>query len=174
MSNKSTINKYLKDVPKQYLVRNYGQVAQISVGLQRYFSEDWGTNFNFRYVEESLHDRLIKCDENGDLLFHLRVFDKDFDGMRCLGIGGVFKYQESVSPHDVVEVFKILINNRRPENKIGFGMCPEWLARFYSKFVFPNGKYVPYNDDLVLYYWSDPGFVVTDEIVDKMKHFDLF
>lgn len=170
----NTIQKYFTNMPEEYLVRTDKQIAQISSGLTKFFGNKWGRIFDEHYVGKTKDERLIKTDENGSVLLHSRVFDRDFDGKICFGIGGTFKVSKEVPASCLKEIFHALMKYPRLETNLMFGMCPEALARYYKKYVGKAGDYFRYSDDHFLYYCPFHGYEVTLNDIEKMKEFDLF
>lgn len=170
----NTIERYFNNMPCEYLVHTEKQMCQIADGLRENFGKNWDNVFDVKYVKETSNERLIKTDSAGNVLLHSRVFDRDFGGKMCFGIGGTFKVSKEVSASCLIEVFHALMKYPKFETKLMFGMCPEALARYYQKCVGKSGDYFRYNDELFIYYCPFHGYEVSKEDIEKMKEFELF
>lgn len=165
------VEKYYGKVPEKYLVSTNNHIDQIASGLTEYFGKDWG-DFKKDYVEETKDDRLIVQDENGNVVFHMRIFDKDHDGYKCDGVGGVFRKKEA-DGKCVKELFDYIYNNYLEDVDFGFGFCKKTLAEHYVNNVI-GGGYVDYDDNFVIYYLPTKGFEMTEKIKEGLKKFELF
>lgn len=165
-----TVQKYYKNTPEKYLVKTEKHIDQILAGLNKHFSNEWG-QFNRSHVESTKDDRLIIQDDEGNVVFHMRVFDKDHNGFKCDGIGGVFR-DENVDGSCVKELFKYLVDEPREDVNFGFGFCKKSLAEHYVKNV-AGGGYFEYNDEYVIYYIC-VNVQMTEEMKEELKKFDLF
>lgn len=168
----SVLNYYFNYIPEDYLITSDNQINQIKDYLTVFFGKDWG-EFSFDYVDKTKQDRIIKKDENGNVIFHARIFNKDFDGLKCYGVGGTFK-SPSAPTSAVIEVFDLFFNSVKNDVMFEFGMCPEWLAQRYISEIMKGGDYTDYNKELVLYYFPFNGFKMSDEILNKIKNMEMF
>lgn len=174
----STVSKYFPTMPDQYrpIIVNPEEddyiVDEILAGLNDNFGSSWG-GFERKYVEDTICDRLISYISAGwNLAFHMRIFDKDFNGRKCFGVGGVFKTFQG-GPEDVNRVFRALRRYAAEDVCIGFGMAPEDLCKYYVRHVL-GGHYVDYNDTHKIYYVEFNNYKVTDEDIKVMQSFEMF
>lgn len=173
----STIDKYFPEMPWLHKVDDHPRfIEAITKGLNDNFGDAWG-GFEEKYVEASAADRLIyryipMPNIRAQLAFHMRIFDKDFNGNKCFGVGGVFKTDIGSSEH-VNAVFHALRRYCAKDVCIGFGMAPESLSEHYVKNIL-GGHYVDYNDTHKIYYVEFNDYKATDEDIKAMQGFELF
>lgn len=167
-----TIEYYYKNVPEKYLVKTDKHIIQITDYLNKNFGEAWG-GFDTDYVDRTKDDRLIYQDDDGNVIFHMRVFNKDHSGFKCSGIGGMFKREDSNSDH-VKELLSFITNSNNTDSHFSFGFCRKHLAEHFINNIILKGSFIDYDVNFVIYYVSQEDFMMTSEILEGLKKFDLF
>lgn len=146
-------------------------VKEILDGLNDNFGSDW--DFSRDYVEKTLNDRLIHYISAGwNLAFHMRIFDRDFEGKKCFGVGGVFKTKMG-GEDDVRSVFNALRRYASDDVKLGYGMAPEDLCRHYVRNCL-GGHYVDYDSKFKLYFVEFNNYRATDDDIRILQKSEMF
>lgn len=167
-----TIEYYYKNVPEKYLVRTEKHIQQITNHLNENFGKEWG-GFDETYVDKTKDDRLIVQDNEGNVLFHIRIFNKDHSGLKCNGVGGAFRSKKGNS-NCVRELFQFIINEKNTDSSFIFGFCRKSIAEHFIKNITLKGSYIDYDGDFMLCYLAQDDFVMTEDILEGLKKFDLF
>lgn len=172
-----TINKYFPSMPDKYRVSIEDNVIvdEIAQGLDFHFGHEWG-GFSKQYVLDSIDDRLVSSAQvggNRHMRFHMRIFDRDFDGKQCFGVGGVFKWNSGDSK-DVEEVYGSLFKYCSKDICIGIGLAHKKLSDHYMNNILRCGHYTDYDDDYQLYYVEFNNYRITDEDIGYLKTLELF